>query len=58
MELCDKLANRVKIGTATSVKSEYWNGKEIYPENQLNIDLKLRVQELILLTEKVNQPDL
>ena len=54
-ELCDQLVNRVKIGVATSVKSEYWNGKEIYPKNQLNIDLKLKVHELMLLIEKMNK---
>ncbi len=57
-ELCDQLFNRVKIGVATSVKPEYWNGKEIYPENQSNIDLKLKVHELMLLIEKMNKTDL
>lgn len=57
-DICDQLDNRVKVGIATSVKSEYWNGKEIYPENQLNIDLKLKVHELKLLIEKMNKTDL
>ena len=57
-ELCDQLVNSVKIGVATSVKSEYWNGKEIYPENQLNINLKLRTHELKLLIEKMNKTNL
>ena len=57
-ELCDQLGNNFKIGAATSVKSEYWNGKEIYPENQLNINLKLRTHELKLLIEKMNKTNL
>ena len=57
-ELCDQLGYNVKIGIATSVRSEYWNGNEIYPENKLNIDLKLKVRELKLLIEKINKTDL
>ncbi|MGC8516180.1 MAG: hypothetical protein ACP5OC_08635 [Thermoplasmata archaeon] len=53
-ELCDRLGDKVKVGIATSVKSEYWNGKEIYPENQWNIDLKLNIKELEHLIEKIN----
>ena len=56
--LCDQLNNRVKVGIATRVKSEYWEGKEIYPENQWNINLKLKIDELKLLIEKMNKVDL
>ncbi len=57
-ELCEQLAGKVKVGTATSVRSEYWEGKEIYPENKLNIDLKLKIRELKLLIDKINRTNL
>lgn len=58
MELCDQLNGKVKIGTATSIRSEYWERNEIYPKNQWNIDLKLKVKELEYLIEKMNKTNL
>ncbi len=45
-ELCDKVKNGVKVGKATSVKEEYWDRREIYPEDKLDFGLCMKSEVL------------